>query len=611
MPATDPTAFDPKAVVRHIPERPGVYRMLDADGSVIYVGKARRLRRRVASYFNKSSKEPKTAAMVAQVRGIEFTVTHTEAEALILENNLIKELDPRYNVLLRDDKSYPHIYLSGHQDYPRLGFHRGARRGEGRYFGPFPSASAVRDTLNHLQRVFPVRQCEDTFFRNRSRPCLQYQIERCTAPCVGFISPEDYQRDVTHAVKFLEGRSSEVIDELVQDMEQASEALDFERAAWLRDRISSLRKVQERQYISGEKGDLDVVACVSQGGLACVQVFFFRNGQNLGNKAFYPKIPTDTDEADVLAAFLARHYLGRPAPREILLNLAVPDQELLEQALTSESGHQVRLRTRVRAGRRRWLEMAVSNAEAALKARAASAASLRRRFEDLQRALDLDAIPNRMECFDISHTRGEATVASCVVFNQDGPLKSDYRRFNIEGITPGDDYAAMRQALSRRFTRLKRGEGVLPDVLIIDGGKGQLKQAMDVLEELQVDGVTVLGIAKGPDRRPGLERLILAETGQEVILPPDSPALHLLQHIRDEAHRFAIAGHRQRRGKARRSSRLEDIPGLGPKRRQLLLKQFGGLQAISRAGVEDLQSVHGISRELAQRIYDTFHDEAG
>ncbi|MCC5857444.1 MAG: excinuclease ABC subunit UvrC [Ectothiorhodospiraceae bacterium] len=611
MAEQETTPFDPGAIVRHIPERPGVYRMLDADGTVIYVGKARRLRRRVASYFNRSRKDPKTQAMVAQVRGIEFTVTHTEAEALILENNLIKTLAPRYNVLLRDDKSYPYIYLSDHPDFPRLGFHRGARRDHGRYFGPFPSAGSVRETLNHLQRVFPVRQCEDTFFRNRSRPCLQYQIQRCTAPCVGFVTPEAYQRDVAHAVKFLEGRSGEVIDELVEDMERAAEALEFERAAWLRDRISNLRKIQERQYISGEKGDLDVVACVSQGGLACVQVFFFRNGQNLGNKAFYPRVPPETDAAEVLAAFIARHYLGRTIPREILLNMPVPDQEVLQEALGEDSGHPVRLRTRVRAERRRWLEMADTNARAALKARAASAASLRRRFEDLQQALDLDEIPARMECFDISHTQGEATVASCVVFTQEGPLKSDYRRFNIEGVTPGDDYAAMRQALHRRFTRLKRGEGVLPDILIIDGGKGQLRQAVEVLEELQVDGVIVLGIAKGPDRRPGLEKLVLTEPEREVILPPDSPALHLLQHIRDEAHRFAITGHRQRRGRARSSSRLEDIPGLGPKRRQLLLKQFGGLQGISRAGVEDLQSVRGISRELAQRIYDVFHDEAG
>ncbi len=604
-------AFDPKQAVRTIPERPGVYRMLGQDGEVIYVGKARRLRRRVASYFNRGLKDPKTMAMVAQVAGVEFTVTHTEAEALILENNLIKELAPRYNVLLRDDKSYPYIYLSGHDDYPRLGFHRGAKRAPGRYFGPFPSAGAVRDTLSHLQKVFPVRQCEDSFFRNRSRPCLQYQIQRCTAPCVGFISPEDYRRDVQHAEKFLEGRSGEVIDELVSDMEQASSALDFERAARLRDRISSLRRIQERQYITGERGDLDVIACVGHGSQACVQVFFIRQGQNLGNKAFFPRIPPDTDETEVLSAFIARYYLGRPAPRELLLNLPVDDAEVLEEALQQQNGKAVGIRTRVRGERRRWLDMAVNNAREALQARAASTASLRRRFEELQQLLDLEEIPQRLECFDISHTRGEATVASCVVFNQEGPLKSDYRRFNIEGVIAGDDYAAMRQALTRRYTRLRKGEGVLPDLLVIDGGRGQLTQAVEVLEELQVEGVTLLGIAKGPDRKPGLEKLILADQAQEVILPPDSPALHLLQQLRDEAHRFAITGHRQRRGKARRTSSLEQVPGLGPKRRQVLLKQFGGLQGIARAGVEDLQSVHGISRELAQRIYDAFHNEAG
>lgn len=604
--------FDSSSIVRHLPETPGVYRMLDGDGTVIYVGKARRLRRRVASYFNRGHKDPKTTTMVAQVRDIEFTVTHTEAEALILENTLIKELSPRYNVLLRDDKSYPYIYLSDHAGFPRLGFYRGSRRRRGRFFGPFPSATAVRNTLSHLQKVFPVRQCEDTFFQNRSRPCLQYQIKRCTAPCVGFIQPEDYARDVRHAVKFLEGRSGEVIDELVRDMEAASAELDFERAARLRDRISSLRRIQERQYMSGERGDLDVVACVGDGQTACVQVFVFRHGQNLGNKAYFPKVPAGTDEADVLAAFLARHYLGGKVPREIVINQALREHRLLEEALGAASGHGVSLRTSVRAERRHWLDMAINNARAALQLRTASQAGMQQRFEALQEALALEQVPERLECFDISHTGGEATVASCVVFNRDGPLKADYRRFNIEGITPGDDYAAMRQALTRRYTRLKRGEAALPDLLVIDGGEGQLSQAVEVLQELQVDGVSVLGIAKGPERKAGLERLILADTGEEVMLPTQSPARLLLQQIRDEAHRFAITGHRQRRGKARRTSTLEEIAGLGPKRRQQLLKQFGGLRGVMAAGVEDLASVKGISRGLAQQIYDVFHpDGAG
>lgn len=605
----DNTGFDAKARVRTLPDGPGVYRMLDADGDILYVGKARRLRQRVSSYFNQSGKGPRIESMVRQVRGIDFTVTHTEAEALILENNLIKRHSPRYNVLLRDDKSYPYIYLSDHEDFPRLGFHRGSRRLKGRYFGPFPSATAVRDTLSHLQKVFPVRQCEDTFFRNRSRPCLQYQIKRCTAPCVGFVSPETYRRDVDHAVKFLEGRSSEVIDELVRDMEEAAGKLDFEEAARLRDRIATLRQIQERQYISGEKGDLDVVACVSERQQACVQVFYFRGGQNLGNRSHFPRVPEGTDEAEVLSAFMARYYLGRKAPREILVNHAPPDRAVLEEALARESGHAVSIRGSVRGDRRRWLEMAVTNARAALAARLASRAGLTQRFEELQQALDLDELPARIECFDISHTAGEETVASCVVFNHEGPLKSDYRRFNIRDITPGDDYAAMKQALTRRYTRIRQGEGVLPDLLMIDGGPGQLAQAVEVLEELQVTGLPMLGIAKGPDRRPGEEKLFLPDRQRPVILRSDSPALHLLQQVRDEAHRFAITGHRQRRDRKRRGSRLEDVPGLGPKRRQLLLRQFGGLQGISRAGVEDLSRIRGISGELAQRIYDTFHQE--
>lgn len=606
----DEEQFDPKAFVKTLPEQPGVYRMLDAGGGILYVGKARRLRRRVASYFNKTGKSTRIESMVRQIRGIEFTVTHTEAEALILENNLIKRHAPRYNVLLRDDKSFPYIHLSNHEDFPRLGFYRGSKREKGKYFGPFPSSGAVRDTLNHLQKVFPIRQCEDTFFRNRSRPCLQYQINRCTAPCVGFISPESYARDVEHAVKFLDGRSGEVINELVRNMEQASEALDFEEAARLRDRIASLRQIQERQYISGEKGDLDVVACASEGQQACVQIFYFRGGQNLGNRSYYPNVPEDTDEAEVLAAFIARYYLGRKAPREILVNQPVGDHQLLKEALGRESGHSVSIRSSVRGDRRRWVDMAVTNARAALAARLASRASQVRRFEDLQQGLDLEELPARIECFDISHTAGEATVASCVVFNREGPVKTDYRRFNIRDITPGDDYAAMKQALTRRYTRIQQGEGVLPDLLMIDGGPGQLAQAIDVLEELQITSVTLLGIAKGPDRRPGEEKLFLPGQENPVILRADSPALHLLQQVRDEAHRFAITGHRQRRDKARRTSTLEDVPGLGPKRRQLLLRQFGGLQAVTRAGVEDIQSVKGISRDLAQRIYDTFHQEA-
>lgn len=610
MDKTSPeSAFDGRAFVRNLTDRPGVYRMLDQKGTVIYVGKARNLKRRVGSYFTRTLTDRKTIVLVRQIRKVEITVTNTEAEALILENNLIKELQPRYNVLLRDDKSYPYIHLSTDQEWPRLSMHRGARRGPGRFFGPYPNTHAVRETLNHLQRVFPIRQCEDSYFRNRSRPCLLYQIKRCSGSCAGLITPEAYARDVRHVEMFLEGKSADVIDELVRQMEQASEQLEFERAGQLRDRIGLLRKIQERQYIAGEKGDLDVVACSSRDGIANVQVFFFRHGQSLGNKSFFPKMPDDMSEADVLAAFMARYYLGKRAPRELIISHPIAERELLEEALSRDSGYRVKISANVRGERRRWLELAVNNSGYALASQLASRVTVERRFGELQNALGLPDTLNRIECFDISHTQGEATVASCVVFTRDGALKSDYRRFNIEGIAPGDDYAAMRQALMRRYVRVKKGEAPVPDLLLIDGGKGQLRQAAEVLQELQIDNIALLGIAKGAARKPGEETLFLAGDNAEYTLPPTSPALHLLQQVRDEAHRFAIAGHRQRRGKARTTSVLEAIPGLGPKRRQTLLKQFGGLQGVASAGIDDLSKVSGINTALAERIYDAFHGE--
>lgn len=599
--------FDPRAVLRSLPSGPGVYRMLDAGGAVLYVGKARNLKRRVSSYFRRGAHDGKTQALLGQVADIGITVTHTEAEALILENTLIKAHRPRYNVLLRDDKSYPYIYLSTQQRFPRLAFHRGSRQGEGRYFGPFPSAGAVRETLNHLQKVFPVRQCRDSFFENRSRPCLQYQIKRCTAPCVGYIDEAAYARDVRHVEMFLEGQSNEVIDELVGRMERAAEALDFEEAARLRDRIASLRRIQERQYVAGARGDVDVIACRMRESLACVQVFVIRDGRNLGNRTYFPRTPEGTEPGEVLYAFIARHYLGRETPAELLLSHAVADREVLEEALSGDAGHRVRITHRVRGDRRRWVDMAARNADHALQARISTQASMERRFEDLQEALGLEELPERIECFDISHTRGEATVASCVVFNREGPLKSDYRRFNIEGIEPGDDYAALRQALERRYRRLKEGEAPLPDLLLIDGGRGQLAQAEGVLQELQVTDVHLAGIAKGARRRPGEEALFLAGRPGTLHLAADSPGLHLLQQVRDEAHRFAITGHRGRRAKRRTTSALEEIPGLGPKRRQALIKQFGGLRGVQRAGVEDLSRVPGISDALARRIHETLN----
>ncbi|MGA7802007.1 MAG: excinuclease ABC subunit UvrC [Gammaproteobacteria bacterium] len=599
-------AFDAKGFVRTLTTRPGVYRMLGADGEVLYVGKARNLKNRVSSYFRSGAQSIKTRSLVGQITGVQVTVTNTEGEALLLENNLIKELKPRYNVLLRDDKSYPYIYLSAEDEYPRLAFHRGARRGKGRYFGPYPNAGAVRESLNLLQKTFRVRQCEESFFRNRSRPCLQYQIKRCSAPCVRLPSPEEYARDVRHTELFLEGRSSEVIDELVGRMEDAAAHMEYEQAARYRDQIATLRRVQERQYVSGEGGDLDIAACVVRGGMACVQLFMIRGGRNLGNKTFFPRAPEDAAAEDVLAAFVAQFYLAHETPPEVLLNQALEDGELLEQVLSDRAGHKVVLRDRVRGERARWVAMAVANAEHALDARLSTRAGMFQRVEALQQVLELDEAPQRMECFDISHTRGEATVASCVVFDGEGPVKSDYRRFNIEGIEPGDDYAAMEQALRRRYTRLKQGEGKLPDLLLIDGGKGQVAAACRVLEELQVEGVQVVGVAKGPERRPGMETLHVVGDGERH-LPPDSPALHLIQQVRDEAHRFAITGHRQRRSKARSTSPLEAIPGVGPKRRQQLLRQFGGIRELARAGVEDLAKIRGISRELAQDIYDALH----
>ncbi|MCB1759483.1 MAG: excinuclease ABC subunit UvrC [Gammaproteobacteria bacterium] len=600
--------FDHNAYLRTLTGRPGVYRMLNGEGRVLYVGKARDLKRRVSSYFNRALNR-RIQNMVSQIRAIEVTVTNTESEALILENNLIKSLRPRYNVLLRDDKSYPYIHLSA-DPFPQLSFHRGARRGGGRYFGPYPSAGAVRETLRLMQKLFPVRQCEESFYRNRSRPCLQYQIKRCTAPCVDLVSAEDYAADVRDARLFLEGRTSQVIDELVARMERASTKLEFERAAQLRDQVSALRRIQEKQYVSGSQGSLDILACVGKAGVANVQLFVVRNGRNLGNKSFFPKLPAEASLPHILRAFIGQYYIGRQVPGELLVTIEPEERDLLESVLSDERGHRVRIRSRVRGDRARWLALARQNAELALAARLASRSGMLERYEQLQGALELEELPQRLECFDISHTAGELAVASCVVFNQEGPLKRSYRRFNIEGIEPGDDYAAMAQALQRRYTRLQSGEEPLPDVLFIDGGKGQLRAAEEVLEESAVAGVTLVGVAKGADRKAGLERLFLSTRKAPIILPPSSPALLLVQQIRDEAHRFAISGHRQRREKRRRASTLETIPGIGPKRRQRLLKQFGGLQGVSRAGVDDLCRIEGISRALAELIYQAFHGEA-
>ena len=596
-----------KAYVKNLTSSPGVYRMYNAKDKVIYVGKAKNLKKRVSSYFVDRVSSTKTQAMVAQVHHLDVITTHTENEALLLENNLIKSLKPRYNVLLRDDKSYPFIFISTEHAFPRISFHRGAKKQKGRYFGPYPSAGAVRESLQLLQKLFPVRQCEDSFYNNRNRPCLQYQIKRCTAPCVGYIDEEDYKRDVNHAIKFLEGKSQEVIDELVNHMMQASDNLAFEKAAAYRDQIGYLRRLQEKQYVEAGEKNIDVIAATQRDDMACVQVFFIRNGQNLGNKSFFPKHTKDCSNGEILAAFIPQYYLGKYVPSDILISESLEEKTWLEDVLSEQAGRKIGLLHSVRGDRAKWLEMAQSNAEKTLGLQLMSVSNLQKRVLSLQQALELTSLPRRLECFDISHTFGEETVASCVVFEDGAPKKSDYRRFNIKGIVKGDDYEAMRQALNRRYKKLKQGEGKLPDLLIIDGGKGQVNAAIAVLDELQINQVTLIGVSKGEGRKPGLESLHIASTGEIVSLESDSPALHLVQSIRDEAHRFAITGHRQRRDKARKRSTLEDIEGLGPKRRRALLNYFGGLQEVSKAGVEDIARVPGISRQLAQRVYDTFH----
>ncbi|MGH8194764.1 MAG: excinuclease ABC subunit UvrC, partial [Woeseiaceae bacterium] len=549
--------FDPIAFVRSLTHRPGVYRMLNAKGKVIYVGKARDLRKRVSSYFQRAHTDAKTAAMLKSVADVEVTVTNTEADALILEYNLIKRHRPRFNVVLRDDKSYPYIYVTD-DPYPRIEFHRGARTGKGRYFGPYPNAGAVRKTVNELQKLFLIRDCEDSFFTNRTRPCLQYQIKRCTAPCVDLIDRDNYRADIDAAILFLEGRNRSVIDTFVRRMERAAENQDYELAARYRDQIGRIKKVEAEQSISRNNAkDLDVIAAASRPGIHCVTVLFIRNGALLGSRNHFPKVSGEPGLSEMLNGFVSQYYLGREAPGEIVIEATIEDRELLEQSLAERSGHKVAIKHKVRGDRQRWLQMARTNADQGLKSQLASNATIERQFTSLAEVLGLESVPERIECFDVSHTSGEATVASCVVFNRSGPLKSDYRRFNLSPAAAGDDYAAISEALRRRYTRVKKGEVPMPDVLFVDGGKGQLAEAMTVLDELELDWLQVVGVAKGRARRPGQEQLFLAGQNTPTILPPDSAALLLIQQIRDEAHRFAITGHRQRRAKARTTSSLE------------------------------------------------------
>ena len=599
--------FDGRAFAAALPLAPGVYRMFDAEGGLLYVGKARALRNRVGSYFNATPKATRIMAMLAQVARIETTVTRSEADALLLENQLIKSLQPRYNVMLRDDKSYPFVLLTK-EEWPRLGFHRGPRAIPGRYFGPYPSAASVRETLNLMHKLFRLRSCEDSVFRNRSRPCLQYQIGRCSAPCVARIEAREYADAVRRATLFLEGRSQVLGEELADAMQAASDALEFEEAARLRDLIATIRKLQARQTMDGRNADLDVLGVAMQGASACVLLLAFRDGRNLGTRAFFPKTNGEDSPGEVLAAFVSQYYAEQPPPAEIVLDGDIPERELIELALTEHAGRKIELRVNVRGERAAHLDLVRRNAQLTLATELASSSAQQARVEGLRELLGLPEAPARIECFDISHTMGEATVASCVVFDAQGPVRKQYRRYNIAGIEPGDDYAAMHQALQRRFRPAAEGEpdAVLPDVLLIDGGAGQVAQARAVLAEAGVSGVALVGVAKGPERKPGAETLLLPD-GREVQPGAASPALQLVQQVRDEAHRFAITGHRGKRQKARSTSRLEDIAGIGPRRRAALLKHFGGLQGLKAAPVDEIAKVDGINRPLAQRLWDSLH----
>ena len=606
-------SFDTKIYLKTLTSLPGVYCMQDVQGQVIYVGKAKNLKKRVSSYFTSSKTDsPKTQVMIKQVANIEVTVTHTENEALILENNLIKSYKPRYNILFRDDKSYPYLYLSSEHEYPHFRYHRGALKGKGKYFGPYPGAGSVKRTLNLLQKLFLIRSCEDSVFANRSRPCLQYQIKRCSAPCVEIVSKEDYSRDIRHATLFLEGKNDEVIKSLNEPMQRASEALEFEVAARLRDQIRSLRDVQEKQHISTDGGDLDIIACVINGSHACIQLVIIRSGLNLGSRSYYLQNIAKQPESELVSAFLSQFYLSpntqQKIATEILISHEVDDLELIEEVISEKAGRKIKLKFKVRAERAKWLSMTQENANLALKHKLARNKSQHKRFKALEELLSFNDPIERMECFDISHTQGESTVGSCVVFGTEGPINSQYRQFNIKNITKGDDYAAMSQVVRRRYTRLIKEEAKLPNIILIDGGKGQISMAKKELDELQILDIPILGVAKGTSRKPGLENLILALEKKTIDCDSSSPALHLIQHIRDEAHRFAITAHRQRRKKTRNSSTLENIEGIGSKRRQSLLKHFGGIQGIAKAGIDDLANVSGISKNLAQKIYENFHN---
>ncbi|RUO77489.1 excinuclease ABC subunit UvrC [Idiomarina seosinensis] len=603
--------FDSENFLRHLTHQPGVYRMYDEAGDVIYVGKAKDLRKRVSSYFREKVDRVKTQVLVKQIADMDVTVTNTEAEALILENTFIKKYRPRYNVLLRDDKSYPYIILTDHQ-HPRLGFHRGARRQKGDYFGPFPNGAAVRESLRLMQKIFPVRQCEDSYYRARSRPCLQYQLKRCLAPCVNVCTDEEYAEQVRFAKQFLGGKNQQVIDQLVSKMETASEALDFERAARYRDQIAMLRRTQERNSVTGAQQELDVIGLARGNGFVTVQMLFVRDNHLQGSRSYFPKVPADTPDDELLRAFLLQFYLsdtaGRKVPSEIILPADASRDDVLAEVMGQAVNKKVRLLQNVRGERKQYQQLAQKNAVNALESKLNQQSTMNRRTKALEQVLELGVPIQRMECFDISHTMGQQTVASCVVFDQNEPKKTDYRRYNIDGITPGDDYAAMSKALAKRYDNAKEA-GNIPDILFIDGGKGQLAQAEKYFADWGKETPLLIGVAKGESRKPGLETLIMAGSHETIPLNKDASALHLIQHIRDESHRFAITGHRQKRGKAKKTSSLEQIEGIGAKRRQKILKNLGGLHEVKNASIEQLANVPGISRALAEKIYYSFRDE--
>ena len=587
---------------------PGVYKMYNSDKEVIYVGKAKNLKKRVSSYFRAGNHSNRIKRMISLIKKVDLIITKSEADALLLENIQIKKYRPRFNILLRDDKSYPYIYVDTQHNYPRLSFYRGKRKKNGKFFGPYSNVYSVRDALNTLQKLFKVRQCSDSFFKNRSRPCLQYQIERCSAPCVGLIKKDDYVADINMSMKFLDGKNTEIINLLINKMENASDNQNFELAAKFRDQIESLRHTCEQSVVSGEKGDVDVIAVFIVSETACIQVFNIRNGVSFGNETFFPVIDDSINESSLLSIFIGQYYLSRQIPKEIIINKITKDKKILEYILSKKNNSKVVITNSVRGIRQKWIELAEKNTMDSINIKILSKRNMFNRFQSLQDLLGLSDVPKKLECFDVSHTFGEETVASCVSFSIEGAQKKDYRKFNIKSTSIGDDYAAMREALTRHFSRLKKSDVSLPDICFIDGGIGQVNIALKVMEDLQISTVQIIGVSKGKERKSGEETIIMDYGATKINLEKNSLALHLIQQIRDEAHRFAITGHRKRRDKSRFKSPLEEIPGLGPKRKQILLKHFGGLQGLVKAGEDEIKKIPGINKTLAEAIYCRFHN---